>query len=1321
MGRASRFGGGNRRKSAGKAKKKGKKQGRKLDAEDLYYARLAEEAHVEEERKAKKKAEKAAKKKAKRGGEARGDEDLAEDFVFPQFEDRSGVEKKKGQGYFRQLNEDGRKKKTNSFSRLLNAFKSPALPRPGGKTNQTASAAANKKSDFESNHEETYEEEEGAEEGEGENEVANEEEGEENEQEEVEEEEEEGDEGEEAGEEEEEEGDEGEEAGEEEEEEGEEGEEAAEESDEGEEEGDGEEGEGEEGEDEEEAAQSIAETLARGDHAESSDEDEEFALDSVSPVATSSARLLGDAYYQAHYLPAPGQSLPFAPFDFFWTFEEAVASDASVMSRLSVQQRARVEEQKKNTPVELLHLQSSAFLMQQEAAKDRDASKCKQKECAAPSAAALLLGDEENEKEDEDDDDEEDVGGGAEGEQKGSGVVTREALVERQKSKRSRGRLGKLFVQPQGFAPYSAALPSNAAQAPASCADDAAVARGRGEKEGTSRAETRAAPLEHEAIAPRVSASSASSSLRAPSSYFEYVLSTAVPAAPFDAAVSSVYGLPSSLLTSLRRVLASPRFASHAGDLPVAFRSFKTRSLFHYLSSYLDISCAHQTDASSPSLRLLYSLHAVAHIWKARYRVSVHSNLIKRVANKSPEERRKILARLQEQQARMRKHGLESAQRGESESETERAEIGNENGNETAAGRGATAGEEAGAQPDGAVTPEQAEAVERQDATKEEAEALQPSEAAAAELPGNTGIGLGGEALLERKRMSSDGSEDAATAEDGKRRKLTSNAEQPAAAPGGETRTLGNEGPEDWLEDQVRDGGYTRPRILFLLPFRSAAKEVVDNIIALMPGIQQVLNRRRYEEEFGISREEEIEQDKNFATGNKPEDFVSLFRGNDNDRFRLGIRIAQKSIVLYSPFYASDILVASPLGLRMIVGVTGEEKREFDFLSSLELVVVDRADVISMQNWAFLKDCLAAINLPPVSYTSFDIRRLRPSLMAGVGASDRQTLVFSHGRDAKIQGLFKQFCSNRRGVLHLFDPSQAVYAASVLPCVACEDAEKKRAKKHKLKKLGGAVVRVSRSATSWENWLRCEEENEAQRVGECGLGGDKDDTSGWKEPRRAAAMLKSVVTRAGMTGAQQFFCKVSCSQFAKASGCILKHFTTRVLPSLQGEFNRALIVLPSYLDYCRLWRSLKDQNVEFVSCHEYTSNQNITRARQRFHRGEVPILVTTVRFLFYRRYRLQGADRILFLGPPSSPEVYIHLLLHSLPDQEGAKKQVASGIGVYGKTRDFVEEEAAQFSKSGAAMCFFTQYHCYAMERLLGVQKAFSVLQIPAGKVVAVK
>ena len=51
--------------------------------------------------------------------------------------------------------------------------------------------------------------------------------------------------------------------------------------------------------------------------------------------------------------------------------------------------------------------------------------------------------------------------------------------------------------------------------------------------------------------------------------------------------------------------------------------------------------------------------------------------------------------------------------------------------------------------------------------------------------------------------------------------------------------------------------------------------------------------------------------------------FIELFSGNIDDHFRIGVGVAKKSIKLYTDFYSADIILASPLGLRTVIGTAG--------------------------------------------------------------------------------------------------------------------------------------------------------------------------------------------------------------------------------------------------------------------------------------------------------------------------------------------------------------------------------------------------------------
>ena len=95
----------------------------------------------------------------------------------------------------------------------------------------------------------------------------------------------------------------------------------------------------------------------------------------------------------------------------------------------------------------------------------------------------------------------------------------------------------------------------------------------------------------------------------------------------------------------------------------------------------------------------------------------------------------------------------------------------------------------------------------------------------------------------------------------------------------------------------------------------------------------------------------------------------------------------------FSDFYASDIIIASPLGLKTLIGKgnTGDT----DFLSSIELVVLDMADLLLMQNWEHVESVMDCLNGLPKTSNSTDFSRLRSVFVDGCAGMLRQTVLLS--------------------------------------------------------------------------------------------------------------------------------------------------------------------------------------------------------------------------------------------------------------------------------------------------------------------------------------
>ncbi|CCG23177.1 Yil091c protein [Candida orthopsilosis Co 90-125] len=204
---------------------------------------------------------------------------------------------------------------------------------------------------------------------------------------------------------------------------------------------------------------------------------------------------------------------------------------------------------------------------------------------------------------------------------------------------------------------------------------------------------------------------------------------------------------------------------------------------------------------------------------------------------------------------------------------------------------------------------------------------------------------------------------------------------------------------------ELRDQGFTRPKVLILLPSREACHTLVELLIKLS-GTTQQENKKRFTTQFHA---------KDVPRSNKPQDFQDAFKGNNNDYFCIGLKLTRKSLKLYSSFYTSDIIIASPLGLSMILENPDKKKRQYDFISSIEVLIVDRANQIEMQNWDHVNTIMKYINKVPKDFHDADFSRIRMWSINDQAKLLRQTLVFCEYLTPSINNLVSSKSFNLSG------------------------------------------------------------------------------------------------------------------------------------------------------------------------------------------------------------------------------------------------------------------------------------------------------------------
>ncbi|CAF1028909.1 unnamed protein product [Rotaria magnacalcarata] len=399
------------------------------------------------------------------------------------------------------------------------------------------------------------------------------------------------------------------------------------------------------------------------------------------------------------------------------------------------------------------------------------------------------------------------------------------------------------------------------------------------------------------------------------------------------------------------------------------------------------------------------------------------------------------------------------------------------------------------------------------------------------------------------------------------------------------------------------DQGFTRPKVLIIVPFRESVRRIIncfENLLLTMDDSEttdqlQMTHRKRFKEEYGGG---EIDNENHYGKFQRTSnEYDEIFAGNIDDHFRLGISITKKSLKFFQSVYKSDFLIVSPVGLRTLLEKRrGKRKRNqssdnsdsdsddganndnssssiADFLSSIESVYIDQLDVLSMQNLDHLFYILENLNcIPEQATSSTDFSRIRHWSLNGWARYYRQLIVLTSFTSPLFLSLFHRFSTNYAGQC-LIQPT--------FP-------------------LNGFI----RPLSTFNQLF--------QRIPVC------DPTLRFN------------------------------------------YFIEHILPRFDtSTYDHTLIYLSSYFDFVRLknyMRTEKHKQFNYLTLSEYSTKKQILLARNIFYHREVRFLLMTERFHFYHRYRIKGIRHILFYDLPSYghfyPEIAQFLTLPHVVDKK---------------------------------------------------------------------
>lgn len=515
-------------------------------------------------------------------------------------------------------------------------------------------------------------------------------------------------------------------------------------------------------------------------------------------------------------------------------------------------------------------------------------------------------------------------------------------------------------------------------------------------------------------------------------------------------------------------------------------------------------------------------------------------------------------------------------------------------------------------------------------------------------------------------------------------------------------------------EDHIRDQGFTRARILILCPYRKSAAQIVHTIFNILGPNTSISNLDKFEQDFADPESDDESDDEYFAQFStkkqknflknrskteKPTDWQHVFKGNMDDDFKLGLQInplqgkgngKNKGVYLklFTDFYLSDIIIASPLGLKLALEKESNKAGSSDFLTSIEQVYIHQGDVLYMQNWDHIQFIFDHLNLMPQTLGFNKDKKNNDKV--GLKVNDKTDYSNNSIIATDFSRVREYFLHNKSKFYRQLIFTSSFLSPDMLTFLRLYSTN--HLGSFRLKKTwnkDGELSNIKQLYTIKQVFQKLPEPQYFLK--NTNLIEESNNTKKSKNSDKVSETNEKLVNNLLSYEEVRF-----------------KYFVNVVLKKILLLNDKHIILfVPNYFDFVKVRNELIKQEVSAVFVSEYSRESEISRGRARFFQGLKNILVYSGRAHFFRRFPIRGGSHIIFYSPPEYSHFYSELLNLLAPPIKAKDRMITNKDD----NTEIIDEDENEYTSNLTSLCLFADYDMLSLSRIVGSDRAKQMIE----------